>query len=58
VALAALGWALFVPGGVFWTGVLAGGLICAAGATAVLLHKRSSPTLAQLIGIAGGEQKP
>jgi hypothetical protein len=49
VALAALGWALFVPRGVFGTAVLAGGLICAAIATAVLVRSRPIPTLAALI---------
>jgi hypothetical protein len=55
LALAALAWALFVPGGVFWTGVLAGCLIGSAVATAVLVHSRSFPTLTQLMGGAGAE---
>jgi hypothetical protein len=55
VALAALTWAVFVPGGVFWTGVLAGCLIGSAVATAVLVHSRPFPTLTQLMGGAGAE---
>lgn len=55
LALAALAWAVFVPGGVFWTGVLAGGLIGSAVATAVLLHGRPLPTLTQLMGGAGSD---
>ena len=50
LALAALAWAVFVPGGVFWTGVLAGCLIGSAVATALLVHGPTIPTLTQLIG--------
>ncbi|MCG6926141.1 MAG: hypothetical protein LJF30_12610, partial [Acidobacteria bacterium] len=53
LAVAALAWAVFVPGGVFWTGVLAGGLIGSAVATALLVHGPASATLGQLIGRAG-----
>ena len=53
LALAALAWAVFVPGGVFWTGVLAGSLIGSAVATALLVHGPASATLTQLIGQAG-----
>jgi hypothetical protein len=53
LGLAALAWALFVPGGVFWTGVLAGGLIGSAIATALLVHNPTIPTLTQLMGGAG-----
>jgi hypothetical protein len=52
LALAALAWAIFVPGGVFWTGVLAGGLIGSAVAAALLVHGPASATLTQLIGRA------
>jgi hypothetical protein len=55
LALAALAWAVFVPGGVFWTGVLAGGLIGSAIATAALVHSPMIPTLTQLIGGARAE---
>ena len=55
LALAALAWALFVPGGVFWTGLLAGCLIGSAVATALLVHSPTIPTLTQLIGGAGAE---
>jgi len=55
LALAALAWAVFVPGGVFWAGVLAGCLIGSAVATAVLVHGPTIPTLTQLIGGAGAE---
>ena len=55
LALAALAWAVFVPAGAFWTGVLAGGLIGSAIATAALVHTQTIPTLTQLIGGAGAE---
>ncbi len=55
VALAALAWAVFVPGGVFWTAVLAAGLIGSAVATAVLARRRSIPSLAQVIARAEAE---
>jgi hypothetical protein len=55
LALAALAWAVLVPGGVFWTGVLAGCLIGSAVATALLVHSPTIPTLTQLIGGAGAE---
>jgi hypothetical protein len=52
VALAALAWAVFVPGGVFWTAVLAAGLVGSAVATAALVRSRSIPSLAQVIASA------
>jgi len=55
LALAALAWAVFVPGGVFWAGVLAGCLIGSAVATAVVVHSPASATLTQLIGQAGAK---
>jgi hypothetical protein len=58
VALVALAWALFVPGGALWTAVLAAGLIGSAVATSVLVRRRSIPTLAQVIARAGDEPVP
>jgi hypothetical protein len=55
LALAALAWAVFVPGSVFWTGVLAGCLIGSAIATALLLHGPAGATLTQLIGRSGAK---
>jgi hypothetical protein len=55
VALVALVWVLFVPGGVFWTAVLASSVIGAAVATAVLVRSRQVPTLAQAIATARAE---
>ena len=49
LALAALAWAVFVPGGVFWTGVLAGGLIGSAVATAVLTAHRAPHAVRGLV---------
>ena len=58
LALAALAWAVFVPGGVFWTGVLAGCLIGSSVAAALLVHSPARATLTQLIGRAGPEPVP
>ena len=55
VALVALAWAVFVPDGLFWTVVLAAGLIGSMVATAVLLRSRSMPSLAQVIASAEAE---
>jgi hypothetical protein len=55
VALVALVWAVVVPDGVFWSVVLAAGLIGAAVATAVLVRSRNVPTLAQVIASAEAE---
>jgi len=55
VALVVLVWAVVVPDGVFWSIVLAAGLIGAAVATAVLVRSRSVPTLAQVIASAEAE---
>jgi hypothetical protein len=56
-AIAALCWAVLVPGGsfLFWSAILAAGLIGAAVATAVLVRNRSIPSLAQVIAIAEDE---
>jgi hypothetical protein len=55
VALVALVWAVVVPDGIFWTAILAAGLMGAAGATAVLVRSRQVPTLAQVIASAEAE---
>ena len=55
VALVALVWAVVVPDGIFWTAVLAAGLMGAAFATAVLVRSRQVPTLAQVIASAEAE---
>lgn len=55
VALAVLFWAVLAPDGLFWTIVLAAGLIGAAAATVVLMRSRSVPTLAQVIASAEAE---
>jgi hypothetical protein len=55
VALVALVWAVVVPDGIFWTAVLAAGLMGAAVATAVLVRSRHVPTLAQVIASAEAE---
>lgn len=46
VAAAALGWAIFVPGGVFWSAGLAAGFVGTALAIAELIHSRANRTLA------------
>jgi hypothetical protein len=55
VAVVALAWAVFVPGGLFWTAVLAAGLIGTAVVTAVVVRRRSVPSLAQVIASAEAE---
>ena len=55
VALVALVWAVVVPDGIFWTAVLAAGLMGAAVATAVVVRSRQVPTLAQVIASAEAE---
>jgi hypothetical protein len=57
VALVALVWAVFVPDGLFWTAVLAAGLIGSAVATAAVVRSRSIPTLAQVIEAAQAEPR-
>jgi hypothetical protein len=51
-ALLVLVWAAFVPGGLFWSAILAAGLVGATLATVVLVRSRSNPTLAQVIATA------
>ena len=66
VALVALAWSVFGPGGVFWTAVLAAGLVGSAVATALLVRSRQAPSLAQVIAtaeketgaVARGERRP
>ena len=55
VALVALAWAVAVPAGVFWSAVLATGLVGAALATALLLRSRGVPSLAEVIASAEAE---
>jgi hypothetical protein len=52
VALLALAWGLFVPDGLFWTAVVGAGLVGSAVATALLVRRRSIPSLAQVIASA------
>jgi hypothetical protein len=49
VAIATLAWSAFVPEGLFWTAVLATGLVGAAVATMLVMRNRSVPSLAQVI---------
>jgi len=58
VALSALVWASVVPGGAFWSSVLAAGLIGAAIATTLVVRSRQVPTLAQVITGATAEAAP
>ena len=55
VALVALAWGVFVPAGVFWSAVLAAGLIGAALATGLLVRSRAVPSLADVIASAEAE---
>ena len=55
VALGALAWAAFVPDGLFWTAVVAAGLIGSTVATSVLVRRRQVPSLAQVIASAEAE---
>jgi hypothetical protein len=55
VALVALVWAVVVPDGIFWTAILAVGLMGAAVATSILVRSRQAPTLAQVITSATAE---
>ncbi len=55
VALVALVWAIVVPDGIFWTAILAVGLMGAAVATTLLVRSRQAPTLAQVIASATAE---
>ena len=55
VALMALAWSIFVPGGFFWAAVVAAGLVGSAVATAFLVRSRQVPSLAQVIARAEAE---
>ena len=55
VGIVVLAWAFLVPGGILWTAVLALGVIGAALATALLMHRRRIPSLAQVISSAQAE---
>jgi len=56
VACVALAWAVFLPdGALFWTAVLAVGLIGSAVATAILVRSRGVPSLAQVVTSAEAE---
>ena len=58
VALVALVWAVVFPEGIFWTAILAAGLMGAAVATSILVRSRQVPTLAQVIASATAETAP
>jgi len=58
VALVALVWAVVVPDGIFWTAILAAGLMGAAVATSILVRSRQVPTLAQVIASSTAEPQP
>ena len=55
VALVALVWAVVVPDGIFWTAILAAGLMGAAVATTLVVRSRQVPTVAQMIASATAE---
>ena len=55
VALVALVWAVVAPEGIFWTAILAAGLMGAAVATTLLVRSRQAPTVAQMIASATAE---
>jgi hypothetical protein len=55
LALVVLAWSVFAPGGLFWTAVLAAGLIGSAAATVLLVRSRRVPSLAQVIASAEAE---
>jgi hypothetical protein len=52
IALGALGWAVFAPGGAFWSAGLVAGLVGTALITAAVVRSRANPTLAQVIDTA------
>jgi hypothetical protein len=55
VALLVLAWSVLAPGGLFWTAVLAAGLVSSAATTVLLVHTRRVPSLAQVIASAEAE---
>jgi hypothetical protein len=52
LVLAALAWAVFVPGGDFWPAVLAAGVV---GSALALVHSRPILSLAQVLASAAAE---
>jgi len=58
VAVAALGWAIVAPGGLFWNAALAAGLVGSVVATVLLKRSRARPTLAEVIATAEEERVP
>ncbi|MGD8896966.1 MAG: hypothetical protein PVJ73_13095 [Acidobacteriota bacterium] len=52
LAVAALAWAVFVPGGVFWAAVLAAGVV---GSALVLVGRRPILSLAQVLASAAAD---
>ena len=52
VAVTALVWGVFVPGGLFWPAIVAAALIGSVIATALLVRSRSTPTLAEVVASA------
>ena len=57
-AVVALAWAVFAPSGVFWTAVLAAGLVGSTVATALLVRSRQVPSLSQVITTAEADPAP
>jgi hypothetical protein len=55
LAFVGLAWAVFIPGGLFWSAVLTAAVIAAAIATVALVRSRSVPSLAQVIAVAEAE---
>jgi len=55
VTLVTLAWGVFVPDRLFWTALVAAGLIGSAVATAILVRSREVPSLAQVIASAEAE---
>lgn len=57
VALAALAWAVYLPGG-FWTAALAASLVGSTVATALVIRSRSVPSPARVNRTAGADRVP
>ena len=55
VALLTLMWAIVVSNGIFWTAIVAAGLMGAAIATSLVVRSRQVPTLAQVIASSTAE---
>jgi hypothetical protein len=54
-ALVVLAWAVLVPGGLFWTAMLALGVLGAAFTMAMLMRSRRLPTMSQMIASVRAE---